>query len=88
MPRPMKDIIAHIRAVVANPSVSTTLIQTEDLSALCDAAEANIGALAQRLASAERAASAARGERVNDYATGYEAGRSDELRSIISEMTQ
>jgi len=41
MTRPLKDIIAHIRAVAANPSVSTTLIQTEDLLALCNAAEGN-----------------------------------------------
>lgn len=40
MPRRLPEIIAHIRAVCANPSVSTTLIQTEDLLALCDAAEA------------------------------------------------
>lgn len=39
MPRPLKDIIAHIRAVAADASISTTLIQTEDLLALCDAAE-------------------------------------------------
>jgi len=39
MPRRLRDIIAHVRAVVANPSISTTLIQTEDLEVLCDAAE-------------------------------------------------
>lgn len=39
MSRKLKDIIAHIRAVAANPAISTTLIQTEDLEALCDAAE-------------------------------------------------
>ena len=39
MPRPIKQIIAHIRAVAANPAISTTLIQTEDLEALCNAAE-------------------------------------------------
>lgn len=39
MPRKLKDIIAHIRAVAGDPSVSTTLIQTEDLEALCNAAE-------------------------------------------------
>lgn len=33
-------MIAHIRAVAANPAIDTTLIQTEDLLALCDAAEA------------------------------------------------
>lgn len=35
--RPINEVIAHIRAVVANPNVNTTLIQTEDLAALCDA---------------------------------------------------
>jgi hypothetical protein len=39
MPRPLKEIVAHIRMVIANPNVSTTLIQTEDLAVLCDAAE-------------------------------------------------
>lgn len=39
MPRPLQQIIAHIRAVAGNPAVNTTLIQTEDLLALCDVAE-------------------------------------------------
>ena len=39
MPRQLHEIIAHIRMVIANPAVSTTLIQTEDLQVLCDAAE-------------------------------------------------
>lgn len=38
MPRPLNEIIAHIRAVSANPAINTTLIQTEDLELLCDAA--------------------------------------------------
>jgi hypothetical protein len=36
MPRPLPQILAHIRAVAGNPSINTTLIQTEDLLALCD----------------------------------------------------
>lgn len=40
MSRKISEVIAHIRAVAANPSVSTTMIQTEDLEMLCDAAEA------------------------------------------------
>lgn len=40
MARSLNDIVAHIRMVVANPAVSTTLIQTEDLEVLCAAAEA------------------------------------------------
>jgi hypothetical protein len=39
MSRPLFEVIAHIRAVAANPAISTTLIQTEDLEALCSAAE-------------------------------------------------
>lgn len=39
MPRTLPQIIAHIRAVAGDPSISTTLIQTEDLLALCTAAE-------------------------------------------------
>lgn len=39
MARSIKDVITHIRAVAADPSIDTTLIQTEDLLALCDAAE-------------------------------------------------
>lgn len=39
MPRQLNEIIAHIRMVAANPQVSTTLIQTEDLLLLCEAAE-------------------------------------------------
>lgn len=39
MTRPLPDIISHIRAVAGDPSIGTTLIQTEDLLALCDAAE-------------------------------------------------
>jgi len=38
-PRSLAEIIAHIRMAVANPNVSTTLIQTQDLEVLCDAAE-------------------------------------------------
>jgi hypothetical protein len=38
MTRPLNAIIAHIRAVAGDPRISTTLIQTEDLLALCDAA--------------------------------------------------
>lgn len=40
MPRTIADIITHIRMVSDNPNVSSTLIQTEDLLLLCDAAEA------------------------------------------------
>lgn len=39
MARTLDQIRAHIRAVAANPAISTTLIQTEDLLALCDASE-------------------------------------------------
>lgn len=39
-PRTLPQIIAHVRAVVGDPSISTTLIQTEDLTLLCDAADA------------------------------------------------
>lgn len=55
MPRSLHEIIAHLRMVAANPQVSTTLIQTEDLEALCCAAEASDAAAlgyAQRLATA------------------------------------
>lgn len=38
MPRNLKDIIANIRACIADGSISTTIIQTEDLAVLCDAA--------------------------------------------------
>lgn len=41
MPRILNEIIAHIRMVVANPQISTTLIRTEDLEVLCDAADGN-----------------------------------------------
>lgn len=40
MARNLDEIKAHLRMVIANPSVSTTLIQTEDLAALCDVADA------------------------------------------------
>ena len=39
MPRRLSEVITHIRAVCANPAVDTTLIQTEDLLALCLAAD-------------------------------------------------
>lgn len=39
MPRPLAEIIAHIRMVCDDPSVEATLIQTEDLYALCDEVE-------------------------------------------------
>ena len=39
MARKLEDIILHIRMCIENESVSTTLIQTEDLTVLCDAAE-------------------------------------------------
>lgn len=38
-PRTLPQIIAHMRAVVADPRIDTTLIQTEDVTALCDAAQ-------------------------------------------------
>jgi hypothetical protein len=42
MPRKLNEIIAHIRMVAANPNIDTTLIQTEDLEALCVAAEGGV----------------------------------------------
>lgn len=39
MARTLDEITSHLRACIENNSISTTLIQTEDLSALCDAAE-------------------------------------------------
>lgn len=39
MPRTIKEIVAHIRAACGDPSVAATLIQTEDLLALCDQIE-------------------------------------------------
>lgn len=41
MARKLKEIIAHLRMVAADPTISTTLIQTEDLEVLCIAAEHN-----------------------------------------------
>lgn len=38
MTRPLNEIITQIRACIADPRIKTTLIQTEDLAALCDAA--------------------------------------------------
>jgi hypothetical protein len=40
MPRALTEIKAHLRMVIANGSISTTLIQTEDLEALCAVADA------------------------------------------------
>lgn len=45
MSRKLTDIIAHIRSCCDNPSIKTTLIQTEDLRALCEAAEEPTGGL-------------------------------------------
>jgi hypothetical protein len=39
MPRALSEVIAHLRAVAADTQVFGTLIQTEDLLLLCDAAE-------------------------------------------------
>ena len=52
MPRPLNEIIAHIRMVSANPAVNTTLIQTEDLEALCDAAELDRSRMVEAILSA------------------------------------
>jgi len=38
-PRSLTEIIAQLRFVCANQSIDTTLIQTQDLMLLCDAAE-------------------------------------------------
>ena len=38
MARKLEEIVAHLRACIADGSIKTTLIQTEDLGALCDAA--------------------------------------------------
>jgi hypothetical protein len=40
MPRPIREIVAQLRACIADGSITTTLIQTDDLAVLCDAAEA------------------------------------------------
>lgn len=37
--RKIEEIIIHIRTVVANPNINTTLVQTEDLELLCNQAE-------------------------------------------------
>lgn len=41
MPRELQAIVTQIRLVIANPAISTTLIQTEDLEVLCDAIDKN-----------------------------------------------
>lgn len=51
MPRNLKDIIANIRACIADGSISTAIIQTEDVTVLCDAA----GDVLQRLDQLEAA---------------------------------
>jgi hypothetical protein len=38
MARTLPEIVAHLRACIADGSIKTTLIQTEDLALLCDAA--------------------------------------------------
>jgi hypothetical protein len=48
MARELADIIRATRFVISNPSIRTTLIQTEDLAALCDAAERSTKPLEQR----------------------------------------
>lgn len=54
MPRTLQEIVAHIRAVSDNPSIAHTLIQTEDLLALCDYAENNRQAMIDHILSADR----------------------------------
>lgn len=39
MARSLPEILAHLRAAIADGSIKTTLIQTEDLALLCDAAD-------------------------------------------------
>lgn len=43
MPRRLTEITAHIRAACGDPSIKATLIQTEDLIALCDAIDMPVG---------------------------------------------
>lgn len=38
MTRKLKDIVASLRAEIANPAITATMIQTEDLAKLCNAA--------------------------------------------------
>lgn len=45
MAKQLDEITAHIRAVCGNRNVKTTLIQTEDLLLLCDAAEIPTGGI-------------------------------------------
>jgi hypothetical protein len=33
------QILAHLRAVIGDPSIGATLIQTQDLAVICDLAE-------------------------------------------------
>lgn len=46
MSKPIAEIVAHLRAACENPSVKATLIQTEDLLALCEVVEIPMGGLA------------------------------------------
>ncbi len=39
MGKSLDQILIHMRACIANDAISTTLIQTEDLATLCNAAE-------------------------------------------------
>lgn len=41
--RPLADIIAQLRLAIANDSISTALIQTQDLQTLVDAAAKQLG---------------------------------------------
>lgn len=37
--RPLTEILSHLRAVIANPNIDTTLIQTQDIAVICNLAE-------------------------------------------------
>lgn len=46
MTKTINEITAHLRTVCGNPSIKATLIQTEDLLALCEAVEMPTGGTA------------------------------------------
>lgn len=60
MPRSLQDIITHVRMVSANPAISATMIQTEDLELLCSAAEMDRDRMVEAILSAHAEEAAGR----------------------------
>lgn len=82
--KPVREIIAHLRFVCENAAINMALIQTEDLLALCNVAEA--AQTVHRQAAELRAERDALARQVEELRTERDEALGERLTDV-SEMT-